>query len=98
MRYTFDVHFASHDEKEAFLRRLKDVRQLLTLAGCPSLDNCSLFNALCNAVEILPSTSDPNAEPSTKSFLCNSGKHFIIIYNNIITMADSHMLSHRMRM
>ena len=59
-------------------KRLKDVRQLLTLAGFPSLDDCSLFNALCNAVEILPSTSDPNAEPSTKSFLCNSGKHFII--------------------
>ena len=77
VRYTFDVHFASHDEKEAFLRRLKDVRQLLTPAGCPSLDNCSLFNALCDAVEIQPSTSDPSAEPSTKSFLRNSGKHSI---------------------
>ena len=29
-RYTFDVHFTSEEEKEAFTTRLKSVRQLLT--------------------------------------------------------------------
>ena len=74
VRYTFDVHFGNLEEKEAFLQRLQSVRQLLTPAGSPSLDNCSLFNALCDAVEGTPQPSDPSAEPSTKSFMRNSGK------------------------
>ena len=61
-----------NQEKEAFLQRLKNVHQLLTQAGCPSLDNCSLFNALCDAGEgVSQPTSDPNTETSTKSFMCN---------------------------
>ena len=75
VRYTYDVHFVNQEEKEAFLQRLKNVRQLLTPAGCPSLDNCSLFNALCDAVE---GVSQPT---STKSFMLNSGKYCTSIDN-----------------
>ena len=82
VRYTFDVHFVNQEEKEAFLQRLKNVRQLLTPAGCPSLDNCSLFNALCDAVEgVSQPTSDPNTGASTKSFMRNSGKYCTSIDN-----------------
>ena len=46
MPYTFDVHFASQEEEEAFQQKLKDVRQLLTPPGSSALDNCTLFNIL----------------------------------------------------
>ena len=74
VRYTFDVHFTSQGEKDAFLRRLKNVRELLTPAGSPSLDNCSLFSALCDSFEgasqtAAPAVTDSSTEPSTKSFL-----------------------------
>ena len=75
VRYTFDVHFTSQDEKDAFLVKLKSVRQKLTPPGSPSLDNCSLFSVLCDAVLTdAPSTSDPAAEGSSQSFMRNSGK------------------------
>ena len=80
VRFTFDMKFVSHEEKEAFLQRLKNVRQLLTPEGAPSLDNTSLFNALCDAAEAgSHPTSDPhdgNAGPASTmmSFMRNSGK------------------------
>ena len=75
MRYTFDVHFASQEEKDAFLRRLKCVRQKLTLPGSPPLDNYSLFSILCDAVEAdSPSTSAHADEASSKFFMSNSGE------------------------
>ena len=78
VRFTFDMSFVSHEEKEAFQRRLKNVRKLLTPAGAPSLDNTSLFNALCDVAESgSHQTSDPhgaNAGPMTTSFMRNSGK------------------------
>ena len=71
-RYTFDVHFASEEEKEAFTTRLKSVRQLLTPEGSRSIDNYSLFNALFAAVE---GASQPTSDsgPSTRSFMRNNG-------------------------
>ena len=76
VRFTFDMNFVSLEEKEAFQQRLKNVRQLLTPAGAPSLDNTSLFNALCDAVEAgsCPTPNSGNAGPVTKSFMSNSGK------------------------
>lgn len=78
VRFTFDMKFVSHEEKEAFQQRLNNVRKLLTPAGAPSLDNTSLFNALCDVVETgSHQTSDPlgaNAGPTTMSFMRNSGK------------------------
>ena len=66
VRFTFDMSFVSHEED--FQQRLKNVRKLLTPAGAPSLDNTSLFNALCDAVEAgSHQTSDPlgaNAGPT----------------------------------
>ena len=87
IRYTFDVHFATHEEKEAFLTRLKNVRQLLTPEGCPSLDNCSVFNALCDTFEgVSPeSTPDTNTGASTKSFMQNSGKITIYVFRSVKT-------------
>ena len=33
VRYTFDVHFITLEEKEVFQQRLKNVRELLTPSG-----------------------------------------------------------------
>ena len=46
LQFTFDVHFTSEEEKEAFTTRLKNVRQLLTPKRSSSIDNYCLFNAL----------------------------------------------------
>ena len=78
-RYTLDVHFASEEEKEAFIARLKAVQELLTPAGSRLIDNCSLLNTF-DAVEagVQPSTeSDLGSGPSTKSFLRNSSESFV---------------------
>ena len=45
VRYTFDVHFLTTEEKDAFVQRLNNVRRLLTSAGSPLLDNFSLMSA-----------------------------------------------------
>ena len=88
VRYSFDVHFASQEEREIFQQRLRSVRQLLTPPGSPPLDNCSLFNVLCDIAEDtsgsqLPgrgaSAADPESEEThpvggTKSFMRNSGE------------------------
>ena len=77
VRYTFDVHFGNTEEKEAFVGRLKAVRERLTPAGCPSLDNYRLICALLDAVEERPSPSSGfSSEPATKSFLRSNGKNF----------------------
>ena len=80
IRYTFDIHFTSVEEKEAFQHRLSSVRKLLTPSGCPSLDNCSLMNAMFDSVEGGgPMTDVPSRDshPTVRSFMRNSGK----IYN-----------------
>ncbi len=46
VRYTFDIYFLDQVEKEAFQQRLKNIRELLTPAGRPPLDNLSLINTL----------------------------------------------------
>lgn len=86
VRYTLDVHFVNQEEKEVFLQRLKNVRQLLTPAGSPPLDNFSLLNRLCDSVEInsgsqsYHQTSDTTSTgPTVKSFMSNSGKHCTVI-------------------
>ena len=74
VRYTFDIHFGNAEEKEAFLHRLKAVRERLTPVGCPPLDNCRLMCALLDAFEETTPPSNFAAEPATKSFLPNNGK------------------------
>ena len=49
VRYTFDVHFLTTEEKDVFDQRLNNVRRLLTSAGSPLLDNFSLMSAFCDA-------------------------------------------------
>ena len=46
IRYSFDIHFCSLEEKDSFLLKLKVARQKLTQEGSPLLDNYSLFSAL----------------------------------------------------
>lgn len=72
VRYTLDVHFSSQEEKEAFVRRLKSVRELLTPAGCPPMDNHGLMSALFDAVEESSPQHDERVE--SNCFLSNSGK------------------------
>ena len=76
-RYSFDVHFVSEEEKEAFIARLKSVRQLLTPAESRPIDNCSLLNALFDAAEGHASQPMPTSQsvPSgPKSFMRDNGK------------------------
>ena len=51
VRYSFAVHFTSQEEREIFQQRLKNVRQLLIPPSSLPLDNCSLFNVLCDIAE-----------------------------------------------
>ncbi len=75
VRYTFDIHFLDQMEKEAFQQRLKNIRELLTPAGRPPLDNLSLINTLFDSVEG-HSISHPTPDCSAvKSFMSNSGKY-----------------------
>ena len=78
VRYTFDVHFLTTEEKDVFVQRLNNVRRLLTSEGSPLLDNFSLMSAFCDAVEGDSSSSQTSASsvcPTVKSFMSNSGKH-----------------------
>ena len=78
-RYSFDVHFVSKEEKEAFLARLKSVRQLLTPAESHPIDNCSPLNAQFDAAEGRASQPTPQNESGSvpsglKSFMRDNGK------------------------
>ena len=77
-RYSFDVHFVSEEEKEAFIARLKSVRQLLTPAESRPIDNCSLLNALFDVAEghaSQPTSQNETSVPSgPKSFMRDNGK------------------------
>ena len=77
VRYSFDVHFLSSEEREAFQQRLKEVRQRLTPPGSSPIDNCSLMLALFDAVEgdqPQPSQHGAQQQPTRKSFLQNGGE------------------------
>ena len=80
VRYNFDVTFGTQEEKDAFLDRLKTVRQLLTPPDCPTVDNNRLFKAMFDAVkenhQQEPSIGSNVNERSTKSFLHNNGKNY----------------------
>jgi len=78
VRYTFDVHFTSAEEKDTFLARLKRVRERLTPPGRPSVDNRQLMSALFDSVEgdgTRPvQLSSTRADVVAKSFLRSGGK------------------------
>ena len=74
-RYSFNLSFADQEEKDAFLRRLQNVRKLLTPVGAPLLENQNLVYALLDLAEAgSHPTPDPHSGPATKSFMRNSGK------------------------
>ena len=76
IRYTLDVHFNTQEDKEAFLLRLKGVRERLSPVGCPPMDNHGLLSAMCDAVEESTSQSVQTDEAITSSsFMSNSGKY-----------------------
>ena len=96
VRYTFDVHFLTTEEKDVFVQRLNNVRRLLTSAGSPLLDNFSLMSAFCDAVEGDSSSSQTSTSsvcPAVKSFMSNSGKHCTAITMSIIVIpANSELI------
>ena len=49
-RYTFDVNFASDEEKEAFTAKLKKCKRLLIPAGAPELDKLSFFSKVLDGI------------------------------------------------
>ena len=76
VRYNFDITFGTQEEKDAFMDRLRKVRQLLTPPECPTIDNNKLFCALFDAVEGVHQQDPSNitVEDSTKSFQRDGGK------------------------
>ena len=77
IRYTLDVHFNTQEDKEAFLLRLKGVREPV---GCPQMDNHGLLSAMCDAVEESTSQSVQTDEAITSSsFMSNSCEYNIRI-------------------
>ena len=82
-RYSFDICFVNDDEKASFRKRLEGIRQRLTPANCPSIDNHTLMCAMMDALEEAHQSDSNNGgetvtEPSTTSFLRNSGMLFTI--------------------
>ena len=76
MRYTLDVHFTAAEEKEAFIHRLRHVRELYSPEGGPTVDNCTLMTTLFDAAskeDDVP-VLEIGTEPTVRSFLQNSGK------------------------
>ena len=77
-RYSFDLTFATLEEKEAFLQRLRNVRKLMTPAGAPLLENQNLVYSLLDLAEAgshpTPDPCSANAGPATRSFMRNSGE------------------------
>lgn len=77
VRYTLDIHFSGNAEKEAFVRRLKSVRALLSGSeSVGSIDNFGLMSAMFDIVEgVVPPSSNAGSErQTTQSFMRNSGK------------------------
>ncbi len=75
VRYSFDVHFVRIEEREAFLEKCKTVRQRLTPAGSPLLDNYSLFNILLDGfIDEATSPSSTAVVSTPRSMMRNSGK------------------------
>ena len=92
VRYMFDINFTSAEEKEAFMARLKRIRQRLTPAGAPLVDNRELMSRLFDAVDeeaTQPSSASTLAdEPVTKSFLPNGGEEIHSNSRRTSTLCD----------
>ncbi len=69
VRYSFDVHFVRIEEREAFLEKCKTVRQRLTPAGSPLLDN---YNILLDG--FIDEASSTAVVSTPRSMMRNSGK------------------------
>ena len=80
VRYTFDIHFTSPKEREAFHHQLNSVCKCLIASGCLSLDNCSLKNAMFDIIKgestgIIPDNPLPDgSQLITKIFMKNGGE------------------------
>ena len=87
VRYTFEVHFNSAEEKQAFTVRLADIRKHLIPITCSSpLDNLALLEAMFAKVDGMVSSvgSFPRSERgSSQSFLRSSGtRHLTFACSN----------------
>ena len=71
---TFDlqVRFNSTEEIEAFMKRLDNIRSILTPGNSSSIDNCGLMVAMFDAVE--KNVEEPSTLDLKQSFMRNSGK------------------------
>ena len=78
VRYHLETKCSTEAEKEPLTRRILQVRQLLTPPGSCLIDNATLVNAMCDAVEReatqLPAPAAPTEEPTSATFMRNSGK------------------------
>ena len=73
IRYSFDIHFCSLEEKDSFLLKLKVARKKLTQEGSPLLDNYSLFSTLLDKEVADPTHHLANGPPH--SVMKNSGNY-----------------------
>lgn len=78
VRFTYDIKFGKQEEKEAFVKRLEDVRSLLSGRWGADLDNLGLMSAMFDLVEAtFPARHSAGNERQTpRSFLRNNGKLF----------------------
>ncbi len=76
--YSFDIHFTSTEEKDAFVTKLQRCRKVLTVTEVRELDNYSLFTMLLDhAVDEEPDHvigPGPVERATVKSMLHNNGK------------------------
>ena len=74
VRYMFDVHFSTVEEKDVFLASLKHIRERLTPPGRPLVDNRELMMKLFDQVPAEATHAPTNEQATTKSFLRNGGR------------------------
>ena len=71
VRYTFDIHFNNTVDKEAFTKRLGEVRQALTPPGHQLLDNygvmMKLFDIVESNSEVIGQLTQPEPVPITSN-------------------------------
>ncbi len=79
VRYTLDIHFSVEAEKDAFVKRLNSVREILSEGeGLASIDNLGLMSSMFDLVEGQGQGEVPSAgnerQQYVQSFMRDSGK------------------------
>ena len=73
VRYSLEINFCYEAEREAFVKRLADIRQSLSPPGSV-LDNSTLMSALFDAADKGQGPFQSAQPVAGRSFLRNSGK------------------------